>query len=675
MAESREINRSRSWLEAEAGMILTQIWAIIYLIGVPQPFLEPFVLLGITLLPGLNTALLLCGRRWAASLAAGLCLAPLFAGVTGYFLCVAKTGPAWAILAPALLTMPLAALAAFIPKRSTRDKHSDWGLGAAFGISLVLVLACAYLLLFSVRIRLSTHGLLHSAIVYQVIDTGVPPQNPYFAGQPLIYYWFYHLAAAGASLAAGLSPLMAFSFMNLLAAAAVAPCLYLIGRAFRLLPGIALFGTVIALLALNPLGPIIFLLREHNVTLEDVAAGIFPGHLVQGLALYFDSFSFDLRLASPLTKFWNVSSFPQGIALFLLGLLASLSPVRPAWRYVLFLFIPCIGLMLINPLAGASLIAPLGLAALAWRRKGERLRLVLILITLAAAGLASIPYLLSMTAEGQGESLARLAPSLASFLGLILAAGPVLLFACFGIVRLFGQVNRPALHLTFFCLCLTVMALLVDLPMDNQYKFIRLLLFPAGLLAAPAAWEFLCRMRIPRPAAMLLALTFLLPCTVMAFVIYLYGTHAEVPLDDRGVQIEITADDPVRREAYRILREDTPLDAVVVVDIKDRMSALGGKMQGDEVPALARRPLYTGHRFYLTERSPGFQDRVERTARLFLNREGPVPEPLEDRPLYVLVRSDQIPELLQRSRYEEIYRRDAMALFRYRRTDPDSLDD
>jgi hypothetical protein len=655
-------------------MALTQVWAVLYLVGVPRPFFEPFVLLGITLLPGLNTALLLCGRRWATSLVAGLCLAPLFAGLTGYLLCVAKTDPAWAILAPALLTMPLAGLAAFVPSKSQGEQGMDWGLSAAFGISLVLVLLTAYLLLFSFRIRLSTHGLLHSAIVYQVIDTGTPPQNPYFAGQPLFYYWFYHLAAAGASLASGLSPLYAFSFMNLLAAAAVAPCLYLAGRALKLSKGSALLGTVIGLLALNPLGPIIFLFRDVNVTLADVEVGIFPGHLVQGMALYFDSISFDLRLASPLTKFWNVSSFPLGIALFLLGLYASLTPIQTAWRYVFLLFFPCIGLMLVNPLVGVSLIAPLALATLAWRRKGERRRIVLILISLAAAGLASIPYLRTMAAGAEGESLVRLELALPPLLGLLLASGPVLLFACFGIIRLFGQVNRAALHLTLFCLCLLVMALVIDLPMDNQYKFIRLLIFPAGLLAAPAAAEFLRRMRLPKPAVVLVAGLALLPCSVMAFVIYLSGTRTEMPLEDRGVQIEVTRDDPERQEAYRILREETSPDSVVVVDIKDRLSALGGKMQGDEVPALARRPLYTGHLFYLTERSPGFQDRLERTARLFLNEEGPVPEPLEERPLYVLVRSERIPELLQTNRYKEIYRGDSMALYRYR-TDDDSLDD
>ena len=240
--------------------------------------------------------------------------------------------------------------------------------------------------------------------------------------------------------------------------------------------------------------------------------------------------------------------------------------------------------------------------------------------------------------------------------------------------QMIRQKNQGALWLSLFCLCLVLMALLVSFPFDNEYKIIRLLIFPCGLLAAPAAVDYLKRLRMPGFLIVGIAGLALLPSTVMAWVIYRCAVDSPVPIQENGLQLEVTAEDPERREVYRILREETPPDAVVVVDPRDRHLALGGKMQGDEVPALARRVLYTGHNFYLTDRCPGFPDRLERTARLFLEQEGSLPEPIGERPLYILVRSDQIPARLEKPPYQPLYRSGTMALFLHRTGDPAGTD-
>ncbi|MBU0755803.1 MAG: DUF2298 domain-containing protein [Planctomycetes bacterium] len=662
MNESNRLGQKRSWLVAEGWMAFTQIWVLLCFLDLPRPFDSALVMTGMALLPGFNAALLFFQCRWTHALIAALCFAPLFCGLSGFFMISCGLSSLIALLVPALLTMPLAGAAVFT--RPPDQGKTENGLLIALGIGALLVVFSAVLLFASVQLRLSSHGLLHSAIVYSLIDTGIPLENPFFAGRPLIYYWYYHLAAAGLSLAAGKSPLIAFSFLNLPAVAAVVPCLYLAGRAVKLSQWMALFGALIGLLALNPLGPLFFLLRDPSVTLKQIEAGtVLPGQMAQALTL-----GFDLRLGSSLTKFWNVSSFPQGIALFLFGLYASLSSTRPRWRFGLMVFFPAFALMLVNPLVGFSFFAALTVASLAWLGRENRSRLWLITLTLAVAGALSLPYLLSITGGSGGEALVRIKPALVPFLGVVLAAGPVLLFAAFGALRQVRQKNQGAVHLALFCFSLLIMALLLSFPTENEYKFIRLLIFPCGLLAAPAALDYLKRLPIPKFAAVLLAGALLVPGTVMVWIFYFSAIKATIPLDDDSVQLEVGFKDPDKREVYRFLREETPRNAVVVVHPQDRNYSMGGNMQGDEVPALARRPLYTGHRFYLTDQYPEFPDRMERTARLFLNEDGSLPIPVDGRPLYVLVRSEEIPSVLKTPDYEEVFRKGSMALFLYRKT-------
>ncbi len=42
----------------------------------------------------------------------------------------------------------------------------------------------------------SHHGLLHSSIVYAILDRGVPPENPLMAGTPIGYPYGHHAALA-----------------------------------------------------------------------------------------------------------------------------------------------------------------------------------------------------------------------------------------------------------------------------------------------------------------------------------------------------------------------------------------------------------------------------------------------------------------------------------------------
>jgi uncharacterized membrane protein len=67
------------------------------------------------------------------------------------------------------------------------------------GIAALFVLLIIGIHRESPRTLISFHGLLHAAIAGQFTEqmpTSFPPENPFFAGRPLCYYWFYHCLAA-----------------------------------------------------------------------------------------------------------------------------------------------------------------------------------------------------------------------------------------------------------------------------------------------------------------------------------------------------------------------------------------------------------------------------------------------------------------------------------------------
>jgi hypothetical protein len=256
--------------------------------------------------------------------------------------------------------------------------------------------------------------------------------------------------------------------------------------------------------------------------------------------------------------------------------------------------------------------------------------------------------------------------NLVHVMGAALAAGPVLLFAAFGAARVFRENEGGGEGLFLFSLGLLLMALCLAFPEGNEYKIIRLLVLPAGILAAGPAADLLARLRLPKGVPALLVAAALLPNSILASSAYFLALKSELPLDDRNLQIERLPPGDELREAYRILREETPEDSVVVVNPEDREQAMGGRFQGDEAPSFARRPVYTAHEFYLTERCPGFEGRLERAENLFGMGAGALPEPLAGRPLYVLVRGASVPSILESPRYEEVYRSDACALFRFK---------
>ena len=82
----------------------------------------------------------------------------------------------------------------------------------------------ALLYLWSEDLRVvSTHGFLHTSIVYAIVDRGAPPECPLLAGEPLYYPWAHHQLVAWLMEGLRLSPSTGFAVLNVLALAGTKP--------------------------------------------------------------------------------------------------------------------------------------------------------------------------------------------------------------------------------------------------------------------------------------------------------------------------------------------------------------------------------------------------------------------------------------------------------------------
>src|SRR3954447_24611594 len=72
------------------------------------------------------------------------------------------------------------------------EEPRDRGWGAAVVAAAVFVGALTSLYFGNPRMWGSWHGFLHAAIATRFSEGVFPPENPFFAGQPLPYYWAYH---------------------------------------------------------------------------------------------------------------------------------------------------------------------------------------------------------------------------------------------------------------------------------------------------------------------------------------------------------------------------------------------------------------------------------------------------------------------------------------------------
>ena len=128
-------------------------------------------------------------------------------------------------------------------------KRSRFPLAWSLAAAALCVGLIAWVHRESPRTFVSAHGLLHSAIAqrFQAEPFAIPPENPFFAGETIPYYWFFQALGATVSGALGTDPLHGFEFLILVSAVAL---VFVAVRMARSLYGRANVGFAIVYLVL-----------------------------------------------------------------------------------------------------------------------------------------------------------------------------------------------------------------------------------------------------------------------------------------------------------------------------------------------------------------------------------------------------------------------------------------
>lgn len=485
--------------------------------------------------------------------------------------------------------------------RSTRADQPGPPLDRRALVGVLILIAVASVMSFALPLselwwRARDDSWFHAAVTNKLLRDGLPMTDPNFAGLRLQYMYFYHSLLAACSALTGVDVFHAMIIVNAIALVSCAAEFFALAGMFARRTGPRLLGTALWLFAMNGWFYLFYVTRfARALTGESHGAEtlrhFFPWS-PNGHATAMSLISVEGNQFMFLDKFMLGTAFSLTFSLAASILFLLLGARRGDWgvRHDLVLFVCMAGAMLLHPMTGIALAAvTLALLAILLLVRSQTARggpSYARLVGWLAAGVAvTLPYMRSvMPRGGEGEALAvfRLQPGVA--IGLLAGILPALVFA----VRFFRGAGddaetpkrfgaRPVRELTLsgsgllamWFLLMLVVALSVDLDVNNETKFVYLLWLPLCALAA-GCFEQVWDSARGRRFALIAVASATLPLHM------LYFHHAV-----RDQSTLAIADQ--ERAVYQWIRKSTPGDAVFIEE-NDIV----------RVPVLADRDLYWG---------------------------------------------------------------------------------
>jgi hypothetical protein len=546
--------------------------------------------------------------------------------------------------------------------------------------------------------RVREDSWFHAAVFERIVHHGVPPVDPYFSPLRLQYMYFYHVILAGVSALTGLGP---FATMIVVNGAALLGCVFGFGylssffsrRVWPRALGAALlvFGMNGFFYAFFPLRLVRALTGETSGTA--MLKHFFPwspaGHATATRLLSVEENQFLF-----LDKFMlgTALSLTLGLVCVLLAIMVSARRGHWTRAHSVLMVVAMTGILYLHGVVGTvALTATLLLLALLMLVRSHtgdgapsyaRLTgLVMVAVVIAA------PFIYSVMPRGDGGRALAFAIQPRHLLGLLSDILPALILAVpflrwtgkedewralggrgggaadqpdeapapsGGLLtgRLFGELSLSATGIVaMWALMVLAMAVVVDLPTNNETKFSFLLFLPLAAFATGGI-NRMWRSRRSRVSAIVLVAA----CTVPLNAIYYYQAWH----DTSTFTVEDT-----ERAAYQFIARSTPPDAIFI-DSGDIV----------RIPVLAQRDLYWGNETYAfnwgypvdeVRRRRGIRDAI--FGEPGLSDEQAAVLAALDRPVYVFCRGAQfeqygIFERLNRdSRFEGKFLADEYAVF------------
>ena len=407
-------------------------------------------------------------------------------GVVGYICSQVIENPGieiWVIIFIAALLGALLSLLYFKPDPEARGRFSTRNF--IFGIIPFLVLLPGVVaLLFSVRVQLSFHGPFHLGYVYQILHGFAPPENVVLPGYPANVYWLFHALVATFTKIFNTPPPFIAALVNI---AALIISLYWIRKILNQL-GLAnrnsLITSCYSLLILsstNIFGAL------HVVLNYILNKGYSKTEIIESVTYKSMRLGGDFRLINLTKKFFNFSGAPLGILYFTFALYLSvrISKGDLTSKNILLLAIAISGALMFHTTTGVYMliIIPLSIfISLLIANKqyigtyfrntpSTELLLVVLGILILFIPIAHYIYLAASAIPAQTKISTSMRYNLMSILYTVYPLIPLSLFG----IYLYHKKNFDSVTLLCVISMLGyILAILLDLPDQNQYKFVYL---------------------------------------------------------------------------------------------------------------------------------------------------------------------------------------------------------
>jgi hypothetical protein len=437
---------------------------------------------------------------------------------------------------------------------------------------LLLALILSLPLLINPALKTRSDAVIHIGITRAIMREGIPPSNPFLAGERLPYYWFYNALTALASVTTGADPGRIMIILNILAILIMLLLVFKITDSFTGTSNNSFLAAGLFVFGLNGWGWLLLLPGLSSNGLSTI-----PPLLTSGIWGFLERIvltRWEGTMGFMLTKFWVANSFS-------IGIVAATSAIYWFFRYIYrcrpgsliaFIFLTLISAHL-NIIAGGALIIIcfsfflLQLTLLTGKKSSNKKPILIGIILLGLIAPILIPYLRSIMAEtAQVNPVIRF--SLPDWFQLrVLAVILAPLWVLAAITFRIKSDERPRTYQHFLLLALLILSagfLFFRFPKHNEYKLIFLIALFLSLLIG------LNSRLTSRKTAWLVwgILLTTIPTTGLGLIAYSYSP------DEHPITPDETA-------IYTWINRNLPADTILIAEKQDEL-----------IPLLADRDAY-----------------------------------------------------------------------------------
>lgn len=493
------------------------------------------------------------------------------------------------------------------------------------------------------RASFAAHALHHSSFVSQILNGNFPPENPGMGGTRIGYYWGFHAFIAVITSQTYLHQIQIIYTLNAISLLIIFYTSYVFVKAFKLPEGYCYMFPV-AVIGLMRFDAGIFMLYKFFSgglpPIESLKSQqfVFPMDVLNS---WIGKLSwYDTRLLY-INKFYNISAMPVAISLCLSCLMLSFSLFKKKENnskvYSIILYIIIASCMLIYPpLAIFPLLhVPIWTMYIFISNRGsfmERTKETLkYLVPYVLAVLTALPYLLfvmagrDISSSGQGRvvSLDFYSQSFKNIM-VFLIPFPLIVYGVWAAYKRLSLSRELFFLLIGTALCLGL-SVFTHWTFDNSYKFNYILTFFFALFFVFALSSLLSVFSRRWFARLIIIITILFlissPLIVeSAFIVsslsmdwHLYFSKGHI----------IYAQDKEKNKGYEWIRENTPPNALIMLDYIESTYPCCGNNRNYEVAAISERNLYVIKDTDYTTSNPEYAKRVRFREKLFTNPDDP----------------------------------------------------